>query len=124
MASGIIVSDWPQACGFRTSMIVKSSPASIRRFNSSTVIRGASGMRDLLLLVFETKNRCGVWAGVCRENWRAVRVWDSSVIRAEVGVGARLLLGLLGRGPDQILEHWVVFQMLGKALLVCLQRGT
>jgi hypothetical protein len=42
IASGNMTSDCAQACGLRTSMTVKSSPASIRRRNSSIVIRNVS----------------------------------------------------------------------------------
>src|SRR5579871_724722 len=48
MASGSIVSDWAQAWGLRMSMMVKSSPASMRFFSSFAVILGASGMGNLL----------------------------------------------------------------------------
>src|SRR6185437_8363021 len=44
MALFAITSDSAQACGFRTSSTVKSSPACILRFNSSVVIFGPSAM--------------------------------------------------------------------------------
>jgi len=92
MDSGIVVSDSAQASGFRTSMIVKSSPDSILFFNSSTVIRREGLMAQLLKL------------GMIDAEFTARGVPFSNALRGYMGIGSGSGIngGISGSGSGPI----------------------